>query len=200
MPKCCITLSLLRICSCSQCFTQFSRIAFCPLGNLLEPSRLCLFACQVYKCTYNIYVASSLPYCSSTDLSRTQRGFLFFRIIVRVCCSCTLLLQLLENMLPAVVFSKTTTGWSSYEMWDGVAREHGPSVKCVRSVVLRTEVFQSGPVAVGYCLESVSRGVGNKGSRIFQKGSHVGDLRLELVHPLRFRGTASVRVCGTKSP
>jgi len=97
--------------------------------------------CINAQCTYNIYVVSSLPYWSSTDLSRTQRGWLVFHVIVRVCYSCKLLLQLLENMLPAVVFSKTTTGCSSYEMWDGVAREHGPSVKCVRSEVLRIEVF-----------------------------------------------------------
>ena len=30
--------------------------------------------CINAQCTYNIYVVSSLPYWSSTDLSRTQRG------------------------------------------------------------------------------------------------------------------------------
>jgi len=118
-----------------------------------------VYACLRVKCINALiicYVVCSLPYWSSTDLSRTQRGYLVFRIIVRVCCSCKLQLQLLENILPAVVVSKTTTGCSSYEIWDGVGREHGPSVKCVRSEVLRIEVFQSGPVAVGYYLKSVS--------------------------------------------
>jgi len=73
---------------------SFRELHFVHWGNLLEPSRLCLFACQVYKCTYNIYVVSSPPYWSSTDLSRTQGAFLFFvlsyecAVVVHYCCNC----------------------------------------------------------------------------------------------------------------